>query len=76
MPAGQEVADKCFALEARSREIDLEYLLEEIPLALSQTREGLNRITRIVRSMKEFAGAVFIIRLPLEETNTEKGLGK
>ena len=45
----------CSALEARSREIDLEYLLEEIPLALSQTREGLDRITRIVRSMKEFA---------------------
>jgi two-component system, NtrC family, sensor kinase len=43
------------ALEARGREIDLEYLLEEIPLALSQTREGLGRITRIVRSMKEFA---------------------
>ena len=53
--AGEEVAEECSALEARSRDIDLEYLQEEIPLALSQTREGLNRITRIVRSMKEFA---------------------
>jgi two-component system NtrC family sensor kinase len=55
LQAGEEVSERCSALEARSREIDLEYLLEEIPLALSQTREGLNRITRIVRSMKEFA---------------------
>jgi two-component system, NtrC family, sensor kinase len=53
--SGPELSKKLFALEARSRVIDLEYLLEEIPLALSQTREGLGRITRIVRSMKEFA---------------------
>jgi two-component system, NtrC family, sensor kinase len=55
LPAGGELALEWSALEARGREIDLEYLLEEIPLALSQTREGLDRITRIVRSMKEFA---------------------
>ena len=55
LQAGEEVAETCSALEARGREIDLEYLLEEVPLALSQTREGLNRITKIVRSMKEFA---------------------
>jgi PAS domain S-box-containing protein len=55
LQAGPAVVEEWSALEARSREIDLEYLLEEIPLALSQTREGLDRITRIVRSMKEFA---------------------
>jgi len=36
-------------------EIDLEYLKEEIPLAISQTREGISKITSIVRAMKEFS---------------------
>jgi PAS domain S-box-containing protein len=35
--------------------IDLEYLLEEIPLALSQSQEGIQRISEIVKSMKQFA---------------------
>jgi len=36
-------------------EIDLEYLKEEIPAALDQSKEGLNRIANIVRAMKEFS---------------------
>ncbi len=34
---------------------DCEYLLEEIPKALSQTLEGVTRVATIVRAMKEFA---------------------
>jgi PAS domain S-box-containing protein len=34
---------------------DLEYLLEEIPTALSQSLEGVGRVTKIVQSMKDFA---------------------
>ena len=34
---------------------DLAYLNEEIPQALSQSLEGLERVTEIVRSMKEFS---------------------
>jgi signal transduction histidine kinase len=34
---------------------DLEYLLENVPLALDSSIEGLGRIATIVRSMKEFA---------------------
>jgi PAS domain S-box-containing protein len=50
--ASQEAAD----LAARTAdEIDLEYLLENVPLALDRALEGLSRIATIVKSMKEFA---------------------
>lgn len=35
--------------------VNFEYILEEIPLALDETLDGLNHIARIVRSMKDFA---------------------
>ena len=38
-----------------SEEIDLDYLLEEIPKAISQSQDGLKRISKIVRAMKEFS---------------------
>jgi signal transduction histidine kinase len=34
---------------------DLEYLAEEIPKAIAQSLEGLGRISKIVRAMKEFS---------------------
>ncbi len=34
---------------------DMDYLKEEIPKAMEQTLEGVNRISEIVRSMKEFS---------------------
>jgi len=34
---------------------DLPYLLEQMPVAFERSREGLNRVATIVRSMKEFA---------------------
>jgi signal transduction histidine kinase len=36
-------------------QLDCAYLLEEIPKALSQTLEGVDRVVSIVRAMKEFA---------------------
>ncbi|RLB00202.1 MAG: ATP-binding protein [Deltaproteobacteria bacterium] len=36
-------------------EVDLEYLMEEIPKAIEQSLEGVERIATIVRSMKKFA---------------------
>ncbi len=35
--------------------LDADYLSREIPLAIQQSLEGLERVTRIVRSMKEFS---------------------
>jgi two-component system NtrC family sensor kinase len=49
---GRVSVQKVRELEA---EIDLEYLLEEIPKSLSQSQEGLLRITNIVSAMKEFS---------------------
>lgn len=36
-------------------DIDLEYLMEEIPKAIDQSLEGVNRVAKIVRSMKRFS---------------------
>jgi PAS domain S-box-containing protein len=35
--------------------VDMEYLMQEIPTALQQSSEGMDRISRIVRAMKEFS---------------------
>jgi PAS domain S-box-containing protein len=43
------------AAEAIEKEAELDYLLKEIPKTLQQSLDGLGRIGRIVRSMKEFA---------------------
>lgn len=37
------------------KEADVDYLLDEIPAALDQSLEGLNRVTQIVKSMKQFS---------------------
>lgn len=42
-------------LEDAIEEEDLEYLEGEIPVAINQCLEGLDRVTNIVRSMKEFS---------------------
>ncbi len=42
-------------LTQKKIEIDLEYLLEDIPKAISQSLEGIKRVSSIVRAMKEFA---------------------
>ncbi len=48
----QEQAD---AIAAAVEEMDWEYLAEEIPLAISQSHEGVKRASSIVRAMKEFS---------------------
>ncbi|WP_051301810.1 PAS domain-containing protein [Sedimenticola selenatireducens] len=39
----------------REEEIDLEFLNEEVPRAIEQSLEGIGRIGKIVRAMKEFS---------------------
>lgn len=58
----REVADGELAPEhARARiaeieqELDLGYLAEQVPLAIDRSLQGLERVSTIVRSMKEFA---------------------
>lgn len=42
-------------VEATAAAIDVEYLLAEIPHAIQQSLEGLERVTTIVRAMKDFS---------------------
>ncbi len=43
------------ALEDTLEELDWEYLTEEIPQAIGQSRDGVERVSTIVRAMKEFS---------------------
>jgi len=43
------------AVEKAIGESDLEYLGQEIPAAINQTLEGVERVTKIVRAMKDFS---------------------
>ncbi|GJQ60124.1 MAG: PAS domain S-box protein [Candidatus Scalindua sp. AMX11] len=42
-------------IDSLIKEVDLEYLVEEIPEALGQSQEGLKRVTEIVKAMKTFS---------------------
>ena len=43
------------ALFSAMEEADMEFLLEEIPLAIEQTLDGADNVARIVKAMKEFS---------------------
>ena len=40
---------------AAEEEADLEFLKEEVPAAITQTKDGVERVTTIVRAMKEYS---------------------
>lgn len=42
-------------VEALAQQVDIEYLCEEIPKAIGQSLDGLERVASIVRAMKEFS---------------------
>lgn len=42
-------------LKEKSSELDLDYLRQEIPEAMSQSLEGVERVAKIVQAMKEFS---------------------
>ncbi len=41
--------------QALSEEVEIDYLAEEVPSAITQSLEGVERISKIVRSMKDFS---------------------
>ncbi len=53
--SGQPVEQQLKDITALTAEIELDYLLEEIPLAIQHSQEGSNRVAHIVRAMKEFS---------------------
>jgi len=52
---GTGVAAAAKAAEEAEDDADLDYILENAPMALDRARDGLGRVAAIVRSMKEFA---------------------
>jgi signal transduction histidine kinase len=52
---GRDVAAAAKAAEEAEDDADLDYILENAPVALDRARDGLGRVAAIVRSMKEFA---------------------
>jgi PAS domain S-box-containing protein len=42
-------------IEATTAAVDLTYLVAEIPQAIQQSQQGIERVTKIVRAMKEFS---------------------
>jgi two-component system, NtrC family, sensor kinase len=42
-------------LEDAAKEADIDYLSEEVPLAISQSLDGMSRVSEIVKAMKSFS---------------------
>jgi signal transduction histidine kinase len=53
--SGATVQAAAKAAEEAEDDADLDYILENAPVALDRARDGLGRVAAIVRSMKEFA---------------------
>lgn len=54
------------SFQQENRELDLEYILEEVPRAVAQSLEGVERVAEIVRAMKEFSHPGSTERMPLD----------
>ena len=53
--SGGDPASLLRQVREREEEVDLEFLNEEVPQAIEQSLEGIGRIGKIVRAMKEFS---------------------
>ena len=53
--AGTGAVERLDAVRAAEEDADLAYLADEVPRALAQTLEGVDRVASIVRALKEFA---------------------
>jgi PAS domain S-box-containing protein len=51
----QEEPEMLESIEQLRQEIDLDFILSDIPQAFAEATEGVGRITRIVKAMKEFS---------------------
>jgi signal transduction histidine kinase len=60
------------AIAALRREVELDYLKEDIPALMAETMEGVRRVRKIVQDLKEFSHVD--TRQDWEWTNLHKGL--
>ena len=63
---GSQVAEPLHAIDTAVNDLDLDYLEEEVPLAIDHILDGVGRISKIVRSMKFFAHPGDIEKAPLD----------
>jgi PAS domain S-box-containing protein len=54
------------ALERKKERADLEFFLKEIPQAIQQSLDGLDRVTKIVRAMKDFSHPGVVEKTPID----------
>ncbi len=47
--------DTVRSIQEKSKKIDVDYLVSEIPLAIKQSLEGIERVSGITKAMKEFS---------------------
>ena len=52
--AAQSSSDAVRNVQAAADDIDIDFVLHEVPLAISQTLDGINQVADIVRAMKAF----------------------
>ena len=52
---GNILAEMLQCLKTKAEEMDLDFLLHEIPEAIKQSLEGIGRVSKIVQAMKEFS---------------------
>jgi len=45
---------ECEEVRAMEADLDLDFMLREIPLAVSQTKDGISRVTHMVEAMRDF----------------------
>ncbi|MCP4003056.1 MAG: response regulator [bacterium] len=64
--AGNVSAELVAKVAEAAEAADIEFLEEEIPRALLQSREGISRVAKIVRAMKEFSHPGLAKKQPLD----------
>ena len=64
--AGEVSADLIHRVQENIEDADVEYLSEEIPMAIEHTLEGVERIAKIVRAMKEFSHPVQVEKTAID----------
>ncbi len=52
---GEFTTERAAEIREALEEMDVEFVADELPLALSETLEGVDRVTSIVRAMKDFS---------------------
>lgn len=64
--AGEGVQEALAAADAAIEEADLDYLTVELCSAIDQSLEGIDRVTKIVRAMKEFSHPGATVKTPTD----------